>query len=375
LITGEYPDQPGGVSDYTRLIARGLANRGEAVNVWAPPARRSSPADAGVAVHRLPGRFDLASLRRLGGRLNGWEPPGRVLLQYVPHAYGWKAMNVGLARWVGQRRQPVWVMFHEVAFPGESWRPWKHRLLSRVTRANSRRIALGAERVFVSVPAWADLLREITGRPLAIEWLPVPSNLPTEVSTANVRAFRQALALPADTVLVGHFGTYPESIAPLLTPVIERVSRESPRASFLLIGRKSDQFARLFPALASRMRATGALPEQATSEAIAACDLMVQPFPDGVSCRRGSAMACLGLGMPMATTVGALSESFWPSSSAIAAAPAEALDRLAEIVVALSSDPERRAAMGQQARRLYQEKFSLERTLNILLNQESAARV
>ena len=36
IITGEYPPQPGGVSDYTRLVAEGLAAAGDAVTVWAP---------------------------------------------------------------------------------------------------------------------------------------------------------------------------------------------------------------------------------------------------------------------------------------------------------------------------------------------------
>jgi len=36
ILTGEYPPQPGGVSDYTRLVAEGLAVGGDEVHVWAP---------------------------------------------------------------------------------------------------------------------------------------------------------------------------------------------------------------------------------------------------------------------------------------------------------------------------------------------------
>ena len=36
ILTGEYPPQPGGVSDYTRMVAEGLAAAGDEVVVWAP---------------------------------------------------------------------------------------------------------------------------------------------------------------------------------------------------------------------------------------------------------------------------------------------------------------------------------------------------
>ena len=69
VITGEYPPQHGGVSDYTRQIARGLADLGDAVHVWAPPVESggngSAASDRGVTVHRLPNRFGFNGLRYL----------------------------------------------------------------------------------------------------------------------------------------------------------------------------------------------------------------------------------------------------------------------------------------------------------------------
>ena len=35
MITGEYPPQAGGVSDYSRVVARGLVAAGDAVHVYA----------------------------------------------------------------------------------------------------------------------------------------------------------------------------------------------------------------------------------------------------------------------------------------------------------------------------------------------------
>src|SRR5262249_37568110 len=94
ILTGEYPPQPGGVADYTRLLARGLAQAGDRVHVWSGPCSAPTPVDSGVHVHRLPGRFGPASLVQLHRELGRLPGPYRLLVQYVPHAFGMKAMNV-----------------------------------------------------------------------------------------------------------------------------------------------------------------------------------------------------------------------------------------------------------------------------------------
>ena len=57
LITGEYPPQPGGVADYTRLVAQGLADVGDKVHVWTQTAEGVPYDDRGVTVHFLPDCF------------------------------------------------------------------------------------------------------------------------------------------------------------------------------------------------------------------------------------------------------------------------------------------------------------------------------
>src|SRR5262249_5603390 len=164
VLTGEYPPNAGGASDYTRIVARGLAAAGDDVRVYAPPCRGpADPADSGVGVHRLPGRFGPRSLLALAQLLARSPRPDRVVVHYVPHAFGFKAMNLPFALWVScrlRRIAPVWVMFHEVVFPFR-WRPPTHALLGSVTRVMARLIAGAAERVFVSIPAWESLLTRL----------------------------------------------------------------------------------------------------------------------------------------------------------------------------------------------------------------------
>ena len=55
---------------------------------------------------------------------------------------------------------------------------------------------------------------------------------------------------------------------------------------------------------------------QALADHIGACDLLIQPYPDGISSRRTSAMAGLALGIPVITTTGSLTESLWAETRA-----------------------------------------------------------
>ena len=117
VLTGEYPPQFGGVGDYTRRVARGLAATGDVVHIWAPPCDEPDAIESGIVVHRLPDRFGSRSLRVLTRELDK-HPDARLLLQYVPHAFGWRAANLPFCWWLrSRRRDSLWVMFHEVAFP------------------------------------------------------------------------------------------------------------------------------------------------------------------------------------------------------------------------------------------------------------------
>ena len=191
LITGEYPPAPGGVSDYSSMVARGLAEAGDEVHVWAPayefrdfqggmlsrpipletssqglarPRRHTTHHDPidfqgeSVWVHRLPGTFGPRDLEILDQSLRRMAKPFRLLVQYVPHAFGCKGMNVPFCWWLSRRPEPVWIMFHEMAFPIARDQPLTHNFLGVVTRLMVSLVAREAERIFVTVPAWEALL-------------------------------------------------------------------------------------------------------------------------------------------------------------------------------------------------------------------------
>jgi glycosyltransferase involved in cell wall biosynthesis len=368
ILTGEYPPQAGGVSDYTRLVARSLALAGDRVTVWCPPCASVASTDPGVEVRRLPDHFGHRSLPVLQAGLTRSAPDDCLLVQYVPHAFGWKAMNVPFCLWLSLHRpQPLWVMFHEVAFPVAPGQRWKHNLLGRVTRCMAALLARRAERLFVSIPAWEATLRSLTPSRCPVTWLPVPSNIPLETPAAEVARVRATLMARGATEVVGHFGTFGEPIAALLAGVLPPLLANRPGRVALLVGRGGPRFAQELesrhPALGGRLVATGALPAEQIAPHLAACDVLAQPFPDGVSSRRTSLMAGLALGLPTVTHAGPLSEPLWRDSAAVELVQAGEVNGFAARVEALLAMPSQRAQLAQKARRLYQDCFSLDRTI------------
>jgi glycosyltransferase involved in cell wall biosynthesis len=368
LVTGEYPPMPGGVSDYSRALAQALVSSGEEVHVWAPGLRGALTADPGVHVHPLPGRYGPRALMALAGGLRRERAPLRLLVQYVPQAYGMKALNVSFCGCIAALRTPeVWVMFHEVAIPWAEPRRWKVNAASAVTRVMAGLLASRADRVFFSVPAWESMLRGCTPGWHGGTWLPIPSNIPTSASAAAVAGVRAKLSLRDGTRVVGHFGTYGSLVTRYLVPAVEGLLRVERELVVMLVGRGSEAVARAIArdrALAGRVIATGDLDPSAVAAHLLACDLLVQPYADGVSSRRTSVMAGLALGVPIATNEGPLSEPIWRESGGVelAASPGE----VAGAARVLLDDPGRAKTLSEKGRALYAGRFSMSHTVATL---------
>ena len=241
-------------------------------------------------------------------------------------------MNVPFIRWLTTRREvDLWVQFHEVAV-GWDWfgRP-RHQLISLIQHWMARRLARRADRIFVSVEGWRRRLGSVGKR---AQWLPIPSNLPTSVSELVVARARLELG-PGPWL--GHFGTYGPGIVRDLAPTLLELADRNATVRFLLLGRGATRFGRDL-GLGERVRFLDDLAAPVVAAYLAACDVLIQPFPDGISARRTSAMAGLALGLPIVTTQGQLTDSVWVASSAVALAPAGDVLTLAE---PRTSSPER----------------------------------
>src|SRR5439155_12394123 len=105
--------------------------------------------------------------------------------------------------------------------------------------------------------------------------------------------------------------------------------------------------------------ATERLADEDAAAALAACDLLLQPYPDGATTRRTSLMAGLRQGVATVTTRGFLTEPVWSESGAVVLADAGKPGRIADAVEALLDDVDARRKQGARGREAYARCFSM----------------
>lgn len=369
LVSSEYPPQTGGVADYTYLMASRLAAQGDEVHVWCP-AHFSPPAlTNGITVHQELGGISPGDLRRVSEELDQYAAPRRLLVQWVPHGYGYHSMNLAFCAWLWTRAKRhgdrVELIVHE---PYLSFRKgaWRQNAAAAVHRLMAMLVLNAASAVWVTIPEWERRLRPYTlGRHLPFQWLPIFSNVPVAENPDRVRTLRRRYAAD-DQLLVGHFGTFGSLITKLLEPILQALAPLS-GLSILLTGQDSERYCqdliRKDARLAGVMRATGKLSAEELSHHLSACDVMIQPYPDGVSTRRGSFMAGLSHGKAIVTTVGELSEPLWSDTNAVVTVPAGDNAGFVRCVRRLLSDAEERKRYANAAKELYRDRFDISHTV------------
>jgi glycosyltransferase involved in cell wall biosynthesis len=361
IIASEYPPDIGGVSDYTRLVAHALAQAGDAVHVWCPGPERAL--EAGVEVHPELDRIRPIDLRRLDTRLDVYPAPRRLLVQWVPHGFGYHSMNVWFCLWLARRARwgdHVELMVHEpyLAFePG----PLRHTVMALVHRVMTMILLGASRRVWVSIPAWVGRLRPYAlGRGVAMTWLPIPAALP---GVGGGGPETRGAFVDGDRPLVGHFGTFGPAVSALLDARVPAILAAREQPSLLLIGAGSDRFCQGLlarrPDWTGRVHAAGCVPPSTLSALVGACDVLVQPYPDGVSTRRTTAMACLAHGRPVVTTRGHLTEPLWDETGAACLVDVADVEGFGAQVRRLLGDVGARQALGARGGRVYDERFAV----------------
>lgn len=370
IITPEYPPNLGGVADYSALVARGLREAGQAVHVWC-----RAPEKSGTAleewVHPQVHGMGLRGLREIGNGLNRFARPRKLLVQWVPHGYGWRAMNVAFCVWIvlrAVRGDDVEIMLHEAFLPFHE-RNWRQNIAAAVQRLMTMILFRSTRRIWISSPSWERRLRPYSlGKEMDFIWLPVPSTIPV-LATKEAVADLKAVYAPNRELLLGHFGTYGRSVSEMLDKIVPPLLLANPNCKLLLIGANSDSYQASvlvrYPDLVNRVLATGASDASAISRSLMVCDLMVQPYPDGVTARRTTCLAGLSHGKAIVTTSGEMTETFWYRSPAPVAFSTDCAGTISVVNQLLSNRSERQS-LGTRAQNFYRDNFALEHLIRML---------
>jgi glycosyltransferase involved in cell wall biosynthesis len=313
LITGEYPPQQGGVGDFTRELARALIAAGHGAQVITTAGQLSAASQADdVPVQRAVtswgmrcwGEIAAAARRQQLDVLN---------IQYEPAAY---AMRVGVnflpGAWARRSlKAPIVTTFHDLLvpylFPKAGPLRWKVvEYLAR--RSDAVIVTNGVDRARLSdLPPLASSLHTI----------PIGSNIdPLAAGEFDRAAERARWGIRPGEQVLGYFGflSLSKGGSDLMQALTALLGEGLPVKLLLIGGRtgSSDptnaeyaaQVEQLSASLgvADRVIATGYLEPPGVSRALWCCDVMVLPYADGASLRRGSLLAAIAHGRAIVTT-------------------------------------------------------------------------
>ena len=366
LVTGEFPPLEGGVGAFTEQLARALAARGHEVHVITSKRARPPGAPRQLTAVFEPVALDYGLLHPRIGR---WRWPSLstiadivlryelqvVNVQYQAAAYNMRAVAVHFLPWRLRGVAPTVVTFHDLRVPYLF--PKAGGLRQAAVRGLARRAAGG----IATNAADLAVLRGWTDAPL--RQIPIGSNIdayePHHVEIAEVR---DGLGLSEGDLLLGYFGflnetkgadTLLDALAQLdghyhLVFIGGQTGASDPRNNEAFLGGLRGQIERL--GLGGRVHWTGFLSPGRVSAHLAAADLMVMPYRDGVSLRRGTLMAVLAHGRPLVTTAPATPTPELRHGENVWLVRPDDATALAGAITALAADPTRRGQLGRGAR-------------------------
>ena len=365
LVTGEFPPMEGGVGAFTQELARALYSQGHEIHIIT--SKNAMPADSEQKHYgRHPEPYDLG-YAQLHARIGRWHWPSTakvadytlrnefdvVNIQYQAAAYNMNSLAVNLMPWRLKHVTRAIVTFHDLRTP---------YLFPKAGSLRGKAITLMARQatgVIVTNSEDFESLQSQIKSPLAA--IPIGSNI--DVYRANhveIGEVRDLLGLDRDNKLLGYFGFVNESKG--ADTLVHALSLLPQSYHLAFIGGQTgasdaanspflDQVKKLISELElnDRVHWTGFIPDERASTFLQATDMMVMPYRDGASLRRGTLMATLAHGRPLISTRPAAPVPELVHGENIWLVPPGDPSTLAKAIEQLLDDPALRQQLGKNA--------------------------
>lgn len=314
MVSGSFPPDVCGVGDYTgRLMEAAPAH-------WTTFVQRDWSTSAMPAVLRR-----LLTLR-----------PADVVIQYPTQGYGWSVVPhvVAIVGAVLRRYQTTFAL-HEFSS------------LSKKAQLALALVSHVTARVIFTTEAERDRARRhpLFSRRVPTAVVGIISNIP--LSDTWPRFGARAI----DVAYFGHIR--PNKGVEAFLDVVQVLRAERPDVRIAIVGEVPAGYEAFGEMVAARFAAIGGdlilgLDDQAAARMLRDIRVLYLPFPDGVSARRGTALAGMGNGAIVATRIGAA------TSQALRAAviPCDGTPRDVTVLIeALAMSDEKAATFGAEGRR------------------------
>jgi glycosyltransferase involved in cell wall biosynthesis len=275
---------------------------------------------------------------------------GLLVVPYNPFMWGRWGFAPALVRDVASVRRlrprpQIALLVHEPYVPV---RDLRSLMIGAWQRAQLGSLLLLADRRFASIEAWARKFSHI--RPTL--HLPSGSNLPD--AREDRASVRRELALEDALVVATLSSGHPSHLTGYVEAALARLDREGIRTVFLQLGAGAADVAGPADIRCERF---GFQPADRLGALLAAADLLLTPFVDGVSTRRGSFMAGLCEEVAVVATHGPLTDPMLIDRG-LELVRMGRPDLFAERACELAVDGDRRARAARAGRELFEAEFT-----------------
>jgi polysaccharide biosynthesis protein PslF len=364
LVTGEYPPMEGGVGAFTAELGQALATIGYDIHIITSREARPEPAERRLSTLQEPVQLPFGQLHPFVKKWN-WSSLTQVAdvvlregldvvnIQYQAAAYDMKSPAANALPWRLQGLVKTAVTFHDLRVP---------YLLPKA--AWLRRFAVNfmaqqAHGVIATNPEDYTILQQLNSR---VRQIPIGSNIDVyRPHQLEIEEARQLLGLDNEAHLLGYFGFLNETKG--ADTLLQALAQLDASYHLVFIGGQTsssdsennqqflDQLQTLIRelGLTERVHWTGFVAEKRVSTFLHAADLMVMPYRDGVSLRRGTLMAVLAHGRPLLTTAPTVPTPELAHGKNVWFVPPDDPDLLAKGIRRLSADGELRQKLGETA--------------------------
>jgi glycosyltransferase involved in cell wall biosynthesis len=367
FVTGEFPPMEGGVGAFTQALTQALAIDGHEIHIITTQSIRPQ-GQRRVRDLMEPVKLDFAYLHP---RIRRWRWPSLttivdlslryefdlVNIQYQAAAYDMRSPAIHFLPWRLMGVTKTAVTFHDLRVP------YLFPKAGRLRRAAVNFMARHAHGVIVTnAEDYQSLLPSLQS---PISQIPIGSNItPRPVLPEEVTAVREELGLPRAGCLLGYFGFLHQSKGG--DTLLRALAKLDESTHLLFIGGQTGSSdttnTQAFQArlnemidelkLTGRVHWTGFVSADGVSAYLQAADLMVMPYRDGVSLRRGSLMAVLAHGRPFITTQATTPAPQLVHGQNVWLTPPDDVGALTEGIQTLLANSELRAALSRGAAEL-----------------------
>jgi len=377
LVTGEYPPMEGGVGAFTAELAKALHELGHTIHIIT--SREARPPDAPRTFTSAVEPIDMG-FAQLHPRINRWRWPSLAVIadivirheldvvniQYQPAAYNMNSAAINFLPWRLKNVAKTAVTFHDLRVP------YLFPKAGRLRQTAVNFLARSADGVIATNPADFAALQAIFQRRGAkaqrerpMVQIAIGSNITVHPTNhIETEEIRQSLGLQPQATLLGYFGFLNESKG--ADTLIEALAGLDGRFHLIFIGGQTgasdaannQAFLAGLQAqiealgLADRVHWTGFLSDARVSAHLQAADLLVMPYRDGASLRRGTLMAALAHGRPLITTAPTAPTPQLMSGENCCLVPVGDVEALGTAVQTLADDAALRQKLGRGAAEL-----------------------